>query len=190
MAGYEIIVSLDRLIQRSKLFNETWRNAMAKYQWNGSTLVIDFEVEGLDKIEVFSNALSPEVRESAMKFGLQTALRNSTAGKMDDPHEGYKALKAKLAVFDSGVWEKAGESKGKVELSEDEKKATIAEVIIAARRAKGDQRTNEQILEAFGGLDQARQAEVIKALAKSIEKKLKQKLADKKKLGKVDGPEF
>ena len=163
---------------------------MAKYVWTNAVLTIDFEQEGLDKFEVDSSKLSQEVRESAMKFGLQTALRNATAGKMDDPAEGHKCLKAKLAVFESGVWEKAGESKAKVELTDAEKSAAITEVVIAARRAKGDTRTDVEIVTAFKALDDTRAAGVLAALAKPIEKKMKQMLADRKKLGKVAGAEF
>lgn len=163
---------------------------MAKYEWQGSVLTVDFEVEGLETVRVDLDQLSSEVRLAAAKFGLQHALRNSTAGKMDDPAEGYKAMRAKLAVFNSGVWEKQGESRAKVELTEQEKEATVQEVIIAARRAKGDQRTGEQIITAFEGLDEDRQKAALAALKPAIDKKMKQRLQEKKKLGKVDAPEF
>lgn len=163
---------------------------MAKYQWQGNVLSIDFEVEGLKKFEVDTALLSDAVQQAAMKFGLQTALRNATAGKMDDPAEGHKALAAKLAVFDSGVWEKAGESKAKIELSAEEKAAVVEEVVIAARRAKGDTRTSAEIIAAFKSLSEDRAKGVLDALAKPIEKKLKARLADRKKLGKVEGAEF
>lgn len=163
---------------------------MAKYQWQGNVLSIDFEMSDLDPVEINADAFSEEVKNAAMKFGLQTALRNATAGKMDDPKAGYAALVTKLKIFHSGVWEKAGESKAKIELSAEEKAAVVEEVVIAARRAKGDTRTNAEIIAAFKSLSEDRAKGVLEALAKPIEKKLKARLADRKKLGKVEGAEF
>lgn len=156
-----------------------------KYEWNGNVLTIDNE-QG-EKLSLDLDQLSDAVKDGAMKLGLRTALRNSTAGKMDDEAEGWKALKAKAAVFSSGVWEKAGEAKAKVELTEAEQLAVVSEILIQARRAQGDKRTDQEILEAFNGLEEARQAEILTALKKAIDKRMAAKLREKKGLAKATG---
>lgn len=159
---------------------------MATYVWQGNVLTIDSEVEAIGKVEVDLDKLSEPVKQAALKFGLKTALRNSTAGKMDDPAEGFKALKAKLAVFQSGVWEAEGEAKVKVGLTDDERLKILREVLVMARRAKGDKRTDAEIVTAFSELSEQRQADVLAALKTAIAKREKQALAEKKKLAKVN----
>lgn len=154
-----------------------------KYEWNGNVLTVDNE-QG-EKLSLDLDQLSDAVKHGAMKLGLRTALRNSTAGKMDDEAEAWKALKAKAAVFTSGVWEKAGETKAKVELTEAEQLAAVSEILIQARRTQGDTRTAEEILEAFNGLEEPRQAEILAALKKAIDKRMAAKLREKKGFAKA-----
>lgn len=159
-----------------------------KYEWNGNVLTIDNE-QG-EKLSLDLDQLSDAVKDGAMKLGLRTALRNSTAGKMDDEAEGWKALKAKAAVFTSGVWEKAGEAKAKVELTEAEQLQVLSEVLILARRSQGDKRTDAEILEAFNALDQERQGKILAALKKAIDKRMAQRLREKKGVKTAGTVEF
>jgi len=156
-----------------------------KYEWDNNVLTIS--TDSGESLSVDLDSLSDSVKLGAMKLGIRTALRNATAGKMDDEAEGWKALKAKAAVFDSGVWEKATEAKAKVELTAEEKAQAIAETLVLARRSQGDKRSDAEILEAFNSLDEARQAQIIAALQKAIDKRLAQKLKEKKAIGKTAG---
>ena len=157
-----------------------------KYEWNANVLTVTHgEGEGAETLTLNLDDLSPAVIAGATKLGLRTALRNATAGKMDDEAEGWKALKAKAQVFSTGVWEKAGEAKGKVELTQEEIAACLAEVIIAAKRAQGDKRTDAELNEAFVALPEEKKMAILTALKKPIDKKLAQRLKDKKALGKT-----
>ena len=156
-----------------------------KYEWNGNVLSISSEAG--ESLSVDLDAMSESVKLGAMKLGLRTALRNATAGKMDDEAEGWKALKAKAAVFNSGVWEKATEAKAKVELTQEEQLKVVEEVLILARRSQGDTRTDAEIIAAFNGLADERKGEVLVALKKTIDKKMAQRLKEKKAMGKTAG---
>lgn len=156
-----------------------------KYEWNGNVLTVKNEAG--ESLSVDLDAMSESVKLGAMKLGLRTALRNATAGKRDDEAEGWKALKAKAAVFDSGVWEKATEAKAKVELTEDEQLKVVEEVLILARRSQGDTRSDAEIIEAFNGLEDERKTQVLGALKKTIDKKMAQRLKEKKAMGKTAG---
>lgn len=156
-----------------------------KYEWNGNVLTVKNEAG--ESLSVDLDAMSDSVKLGAMKLGLRTALRNATAGKMDDEAEGWKALKAKAAVFDSGVWEKATEAKAKVELTEDEQLKVVEEVLILARRSQGDTRSDAEIIEAFNGLEDERKTQALGALKKTIDKKMAQRLKEKKAMGKTAG---
>lgn len=156
-----------------------------KYEWNGNVLTVKNEAG--ESLSVDLDAMSDSVKLGAMKLGLRTALRNATAGKMDDEAEGWKALKAKTAVFDSGVWEKATEAKAKVELTEDEQLKVVEEVLILARRSQGDTRSDAEIIEAFNGLEDERKTQALGALKKTIDKKMAQRLKEKKAMGKTAG---
>lgn len=156
-----------------------------KYEWNGNVLSIKNDAG--ESLSVDLDAMSDSVKLGAMKLGLRTALRNATAGKMDDEAEGWKALKAKAAVFDSGVWEKATEAKAKVELTEDEQLKVVEEVLILARRSQGDTRSDAEIIEAFNGLEDERKTQALGALKKTIDKKMAQRLKEKKAMGKTAG---
>lgn len=156
-----------------------------KYEWNGNVLTVKNEAG--ESLSVDLDAMSERVKLGAMKLGLRTALRNATAGKMDDEAEGWKALKAKAAVFDSGVWEKATEAKAKVELTEDEQLKVVEEVLILARRSQGDTRSDAEIIEAFNGLEDERKTQALGALKKTIDKKMAQRLKEKKAMGKTAG---
>lgn len=164
---------------------------MAKYQWNdaGSKLTITLDdAEGAQPDVVMDmDSLSESVVQAAARFGMQTALRNSTAGKMDDLADARKALIAKATVFNAGVWAETKEQKAKAELTEAEQADVIADVIVQAKQAKGDKRAKAEILAAFGALDAAKQKAAIESVQKLIDKALKTKLKQKREAAKAGG---
>lgn len=166
--------------------NLTGDSIMATYVWKGNVLTIDFEDKAFEPVVVDVSELSSDVQDAALRFGVQVALRNSTAGKMDDLTEGYKALKAKLAVFTAGVWTEAKEAKAAAALTDEEKAVIVADVIVKAKQAKGDKRTPTEIMQAFGGLPEEQRKAAVASLQKLIDKRFKAALRDRKAAAKAD----
>lgn len=160
---------------------------MADYSWNGHVLTVDFETEGLSHITVDVETLSDSIKTAARDFGVQVALRNATAGKMqDEPALAHKLMTAKLALFVAGTWAEEREGKAKVVLSAEEKAVIIGDVLVKAKQAKGDKRTPAEILAAFGALPAEQQSAAIASLQKLIDKRFNAALRDKKSAAKVD----
>lgn len=160
---------------------------MAKYVWTGTTLAVTLsDDEGATPDVVLDmNDLTPAVVAAAARFGLQTALRNSTAGKMDDLAEARKLLIAKAGVFAGGVWAETKEAKAKAELTQAEKDEVIADVIASAKIQKGDKRSKAEIMTAFAALDVEKQKAAIASVQKVIDKVMKTKLKQKKEAAKA-----
>lgn len=160
---------------------------MAAYVWNGSTLTINFKEDGADVQHVLNASdLTEQVREAAMRFGLQTVLRNATAGKMDEVQDAIKAQAARLATIKGGAWAEQRATKDAIGLSDDEKNDIMFRVITDAYRMKpGNTRTAQEIITWFNGQDETVQQAVLTALKGSIDKALKAALAARKKAGKA-----
>lgn len=158
----------------------------AQYTWaqDGSTLTIKLDEADADPTIVNVGALSQPIMQAACKFGLQTALRNSTAGKMDDLDVARKALRAKVAQFLEGKWAAEGAAKAGIELSDEEKQDIMSAVIVNAYKAKGSTKTPAEILTGFNALDEAQQSGVMTALKKAIDVAIKDALSKKKKAAK------
>jgi len=155
-----------------------------KISIEGSVITQDFETAGVDVVVLDVNTLPDAVKAQAMLFGFQTALRNATAGKLEEVAKAVESVHGRVKTWQAGSWLSQAESKAAVELSKDEKSAIIASVIVLARRAQGDTRTDEEILTAFNGLDEARQGAIVAALQKPIDKRIKDQLRQKKVLAK------
>lgn len=157
----------------------------------GMIATMNFETAGLADTVVDFSTLPEAVKVEAMKFGFQTAMRNATAGKLEEVEKAKKAVDERVATWQKGDWKTAAEQKAAIELGEDERKGVIGRVIVMARRAKGDTRSEAEILAAFDGLDQDRQKGVLEALKKPIDKQIKDALRQKKLLSKAGaGSEF
>lgn len=155
-----------------------------KITTSGSVISMDFEAEGVAPVSLDVNTLSDDVKVAGLMFGFQTAMRNATAGKLEEISKAVESVNGRIKTWQSGAWLAQGESRAAIELSDDEKKATIAQVLVMARRAQGDTRTDEEILAAFNGLNADRQGEILSALKKPIDKRLKDALRQKKALAK------
>ena len=152
-------------------------------KWEGTCYVVEHNG---DKVVVDIAKLPQVVIDGAVRLGIKTALRNATAGKADDEDVAFLAMKAKAEVFNSGVWEKATESKAKVELTDAERKAEIIRHIVETKVAGGDARDPKDIAAAFIALDDARKTQIMAALQKGIDKRLATALRNKK--AAVKGP--
>jgi hypothetical protein len=155
-----------------------------KITQNGSIINMNFETEGVADISVDVNSLPDAVKISALMFGFQTALRNSTAGKLDELEKAVASVQGRIKTWTDGSWLSQAESKAAVEITDDEKKSLIAATLVMARRAQGDTRTDEEILTAFNGLPAERQTAVLAALAKPIDKRIREALRQKKAMAK------
>ena len=156
-----------------------------KIKSEGSVVSLDFETAGTENMAVDVSAFNDSVKHAAMMFGFQTALRNTTAGKLEELPKALEALKGRVSTWNSGSWLSQAEAKAAVDLSTDEKNAIIGNVIIMARRAQGDTRTDGEILGAFNGLDETRKGAILEALKKPIDKRIKEALRQKKTLAKT-----
>lgn len=159
---------------------------MASYIWKDGLLSVTLsDAEGAERDLEFDPMQSPqEVRDAAMRFGFATALRNSTAGKMDDLEVARKLLLAKAATF-SKVWAEAKDGKAKVELTADEIAGIVGDVIVRAKQAKGDKRAAADILAAFNARTEDERKATIASLKSLIDKAMKQRLKDKKAAAKL-----
>lgn len=156
---------------------------MAKYETSGKVLSIDLE-DGKDKIVVDVASLAQAVQDAALMFGVRTVLRNTTAGKMDEPEKARTAMLARVALFTSGKWESETTSAAAVELSDEERSKIVGDVIVLAKKAKGDTRSPGDILRAFNGLPEAQRGAAVASLQKMIDKKLKDALRQKRTMAK------
>jgi len=152
----------------------------------GELFTVDFE-DGKDQVTLDVGTLSEDVRTAAMLFGFQTALRNSTAGKLEEMDKARASLTGRVKTWSDGAWLSVAESKAAIELTKEERQQVIGQVVILARRAQGDARTDAEILGAFNGLADERKQAVLKALEKPIDKRLKDALRQKKSLAKGAG---
>jgi len=155
-----------------------------KISINGSVISLDFETQGVANPTLDVNELPDAVKAQAMLFGFQTALRNATAGKLEEVEKALASVTGRISTWKSGSWQSVAESKAAVELSDDEKQMIIGTTLVMARRAQGDTRTDEDILAAFNGLPEARKTEILAALAKPIDKRIRDALRQKKAMAK------
>lgn len=153
----------------------------------GSVITMNFETEGVADIVVDVNELPDAVKAQALMFGFQTALRNATAGKLDELEKAIASVKGRIETWKGGSWQTVAEAKAAIELTDDEKKQIIGATVVMARRAQGDTRTDEEILTAFNGLPDERRGAVLTALQKPIDKRIRDALRQKKALAKGAG---
>jgi len=160
----------------------------ATYTWavDGSTLTIKLSEEDTAPTVVEVAKFSPSIMQAACKFGINTVLRNATAGKMDDLDLARKSIAARVALFMEGKWAAEGSAKAGVELSDEEKQDVISSAIVNAYKAKGSTKTAAQILEGFNALDGTQQSTVLTALKKNIDSAMKDVLSKKKKAAKAN----
>lgn len=157
----------------------------AKYSTSGTTVTLDLE-DSKPALVCDLASLSPDVQREISLFGLRTLMRNATAGKIEDLSDGKAraAVEQRLATFASGKFTSEAESKAKAELSEDERNDVIRNVIVMAKRAKGDTRDAPTILTAFNALPDAQKSTILATLQKVIDKQMKAKLREKKQTAK------
>lgn len=132
------------------------------------------------------STLKPEVVTQIAMFGLRTLMRNATAGKIEDLTDGKarQAVEQRLATFASGKFVAEGDAKAKLELTDAEKSEVIRNVIVMAKKAKGDVRAEADIIIAFNGLSPEQKQAIVASLQKVIDKQIKQKLREKKSVAK------
>lgn len=159
---------------------------MAKYTEAGTTVTLDLE-DSKPPLSCDLSKLKPEVQQSIAIFGLRTLMRNATAGKIEDLSDGKarSAVEQRLATFASGRFVSEGESKAKTELSDEERNEVIRNVIVMAKKAKGDTRPATEIIGAFNKLADEQKQTILGTLQKVIDKQLKAKLREKKTVGKA-----
>lgn len=156
---------------------------MSDYIVAGSVITIDLE-DGQDKIIVDVNSFKPEVQDAGKMFGFKTVLRNTTAGKMDEPPKARAAMLARIKLFQDGMWESEATARAAVELSDEERGKVIGDVIVLAKKAKGDARSPGDILRAFNALPEEQRSAAVASLQKMIDKKLKDALRQKRTMAK------
>lgn len=155
---------------------------MAKYTFNGNSLSIDFTEDGIDEVVTADlDGMTDAVQQASARFGLKTVLRNSTAGKMDNPADALKALKARLATLESGKWAEEGEGTAKVELTDDERAAVIQGTICIAY---GKPANDAEMLKKLAGASESTMGAILAKLKPQIDKALKQALSKKKAAAK------
>lgn len=151
---------------------------------NGTNISMNFETEGVSNIDLDVATLPEAVKHQAMIFGFQHAMRNATAGKLEEVQKAVDAVTARVGNWKSGSWMTQAEAKAAITLSDEERSQVVARVIVMARKAKGDTRSDSEILTAFNALDEARKAAVVASLQKPIDKQIKNALREKKLLSK------
>lgn len=150
-------------------------------------IAMNFETEGIANVEIDVATLPDAVKHQAMVFGFQTALRNATAGKLEEINKAVESVNGRINTWKTGAWQTQAEAKAAITLSDDERSQVVARVIVMARKAKGDTRSDSEILTAFNALDEARKAAVVASLQKPIDKQIKNALREKKLLSKSGG---
>jgi len=161
---------------------------MAKYtNPTPSTILVDFEDAAVANISLDVAALTDAVKHAAMMFGFQTVMRNATAGKMDELPKAHAAMLQRVQTWQSGKWVTEAQAKAAAGLSDDERNKIIGEVLIMAKKAKGDTRTGDEILAAFNAIPAEKQQAALESLKKVIDKRVKDALRQKKALAKAVG---
>lgn len=163
---------------------------MAKYQWQGNVLTVDFAEDkaGLAPLSLDLDKLAKPVLDSITKMGARTIARNATAGKMDDPDEAHKAMAARFELFQKGIYASEGKVAVKITLTQEEKDGIILGLLIKAKRSQpNEKRTDAEIAKAFNALPDEKKLAALASLQKLIDKALKTALAEKKKLAKAGG---
>ena len=133
---------------------------MAAYEWQGNVLTIKFAKadDGADhEHRVDAEMLSQAVRDAAMRFGLQTVLRNATAGKMDEIDTAIKAQKQRLDTLVGGKWAEQKTAKDAIVLGDDEKLEIVSREVVNAYFMKpSNKKTRAEILIAVTEMDLAK----------------------------------
>lgn len=158
----------------------------AKYTESGTTVSVDLE-DSKPAITADFASYTPEVQKEISMFGLRTLMRNATAGKMDDVSDGKArtAMEHRLKLFADGKFVAEGTSKASVELSIEEQNEVIRNVIVMAKKAKGDTRDATAIITAFNGLPNEQRKGILASLQKVVDKQMKERLRQKKLAAKA-----
>jgi len=153
---------------------------MSKYSWVGSVLSVDLEDDGV-LIIVDASKFKPEIISKCTQLGIQTKVRNFTAGKMDDAAKGRKAMEDGVKELFAGNW--GTEKSASVELSDADKTEVINTYLIEAKRAVGDKRPAGEITASFRKLPTEQQTAILKKHERNINKRLKTALNVKRGKG-------
>lgn len=153
---------------------------MSKYLWEGNTLKVDLEDNGA-AVLVDTTKLADAVKLKAFQLGVQTKVRNFTAGKMDDAAKGRKAMEDGVKELLAGNW--GTEKSAAVELSDQERTEVVNTYLVEAKRAVGDKRPAAEIVGSFRKLPTEQQAAILKKHERNINKRLKAALNVKKGKG-------
>lgn len=153
---------------------------MSKYVWEGNVLTVDLEDNG-PKVVIDVAKLNDSVKLKSLQLGVQTKVRNFTAGKMDEPAKGRAAMETGVKELLSGNW--GTEKSASVELSAEERTAVIDTYLVEAKRAIGDKRPSNEIVASFRSLPTDQQTSILKKHERNINKRLKAALAVKKGKG-------
>lgn len=153
---------------------------MSKYKWEGNVLSVDLEDNG-PVVSIDVAKLADKIKLDSLQLGLQTKVRNFTAGKMDDPAKGRKAMEDGVAELLKGNW--GTERTAAVDLSNEERTQVINTYLVEAKRATGDKRPADEIVASFRGLPTEKQSEILKKHERNINKRIKAALAVKKGKG-------
>ena len=153
---------------------------MSKYSWSGNVLTVDLE-DGGANVVVDAAKLAAPILSKSTQLGLQTKIRNFTAGKMDDAAKGRKAMEDGVKELFAGNW--GTEKQAAVELADAEKTEVINTYLVEAKRAVGDKRPAAEIVASFRKLPTEQQAAILKKHERNINKRLKAALNVKKGKG-------
>lgn len=153
---------------------------MSKYVWSGNTLSVDLE-DGGPAVVVDTTKLADPMKVKAFQLGVQTKVRNFTAGKMDDAVKGRKAMEDGVKELFAGNW--GTEKSAAVELTADERTEAINTYLVEAKRAVGDKRPAAEIVASFRKLPTEQQSAILKKHERNINKRLKAALNIKKGKG-------
>lgn len=153
---------------------------MSKYGWSGNTLSVDLE-DGGAPIVVDASKFAAPILVKSTQLGIQTKVRNFTAGKMDDAAKGRKAMEDGVKELFAGNW--GTEKQASVELSDTERTEVVNTYLIEAKRAVGDKRPAPEITASFRKLPTEQQTAILKKHERNINKRLKAALNVKKGKG-------
>jgi uncharacterized protein HemY len=153
---------------------------MSKYAWNGNVLTVDLE-DGKPAVVVDAAKFADAIKSKAFQLGVQTKVRNFTAGKMDDAAKGRTAMEEGVKELFGGNW--GTEKQAAVELSDAERTEVVNTYLVEAKRAVGDKRPAPEIVASFRKLPTEQQAAILKKHERNINKRLKAALNVKKGKG-------
>lgn len=153
---------------------------MSKYAWAGNVLTVDLE-DGGPAIVVDAAKFASPILQKSTQLGVQTKVRNFTAGKMDDAAKGRKAMEDGVKELFAGNW--GTEKTASVELSDADKTEVINTYLVEAKRAVGDKRPAAEIVASFRKLPTEQQTAILKKHERNINKRLKAALNVKKGKG-------